>query len=268
MGKGLRLIGKRAPTKTRAPPAKKALTSANLAAAIANKQYNDTIKNIEEYLKSKPHAAPKILHLFETGVFDEDHAKSDMIPQSTNKFRLLSFPVLKAVVDSIASGCSKEMRDQVQNLKLKSEALKVIQFAAGVCDTCAIPSRNMDRLCTLLEERAAKLPDRLKRLRLMPNGKDGKKGGAAFDDTTGVFEFSGWDEAHQKWTHLQHRNTKTTIPVPDDMVLGKKHTIIDNFSEFSAKIKGRRVEAILDFWTCSAKPKTRRPRPSSTSPCV
>lgn len=252
MGKGLRrIIGKTASSKPKTVMTKK-ITSAGLAQAIAKKQYTDNRSKIQDYLKAKPHAAVKILHLFETGVFD-DTPKTDMIPQSTNKFRLLSFPLLKTLAEAITTTCSDDVKQQVGGLKLKSEALKVVQFFCGVCDTCAIPSRNIDRLSAIMQERVTKHSDRMHRFKLVSNGKDGKQAGLAFDDSIGVFEFADWDATTMKWQHLVHKDSKVTVDIPDDMVVGKHHKIIDNYSEFAAKIKGRRTEPILELFNKAAE---------------
>lgn len=252
MGKGLRrLVSKTAQVKQTSVSTKK-ITSASLAQAIATKQYTDNFSKIQEYLKAKPHAAVKILHLFETGVFD-DAPKTDMIPQSTNKFRLLSFPLLKTLAEAITTTCNGDVKRQIEGLKLKSEALKVVQFLCGVCDTCAIPSRNIERLSNIMHEKAAKHPDRIRRFKLASNGKDGKKAGLAFDDTVGVFEFTEWEEAAQKWKKIRHRDSAVSVDIPDDMVVGTRHSIIDNYSEFAAKIKGRRTEPILELFNTATE---------------
>lgn len=55
-----------------------------------------------------------------------------------------------------------------------------------------------------------------------------------------------------KLQHIVRRDSKVTVDIPDDMVVGKNHKIIDTYSEFAAKRKGRRTEPILELFNKAA----------------
>lgn len=155
MGKGLlQKLRPQQPMKAKKTATVKVLTSKAFSAAIVEKQYQDTIKHINEFLANNRDKAVKVLHLIRTGVLDDEADDSALVPSSTNKFKLLSLGMLKQIAEALVSDRgTAELKARVAQLKTKSEFLKVTCFLANVCDTCAIPSRSLDRWISMLKGR-------------------------------------------------------------------------------------------------------------------
>ena len=80
------------------------MSSASLQSQIALKQYTDTITKITAFLAKTKDLAPRVLHMLESGMLNEDDEKDlDMLSPSVNKIRLLSLENLRTIVRALGA---------------------------------------------------------------------------------------------------------------------------------------------------------------------
>jgi hypothetical protein len=224
------------------------LTNQALGEVIAKKQHIDTIKKVNEILKAKTHLACRVLHVLESGMF-ESSEYADVIPQSTNKFRLLSLNHCKEILLAMVPATAMtKFAEDLALVRVKREAMQLLCFIVRCTEGCALPSRSIPRLHHNVKARAEQVPGRWARFEIVSNTKSGKAGGNIVKYPRGVFEFTDYCEEGLKYTKVMHIDSGIKVDIWDEIVVKKGTAIQDNWNEFSAFVKIRAEVFVMQMF--------------------
>ena len=170
------------------------MSSASLQFQIALKQYTDTITKITAFLAKKKDVAPRVLHMLESGMLNEDDEKDlDRLSLSVNKIRLLSLENLRTIVRALGEKhlIPPEHFNAFNLIKTKTEAVKVICFWMGALDTSALPSKLIAKMIEWSETQARNNQDLINKTVFCDNMKLGRHAGKlGYVNTLGCFSYS------------------------------------------------------------------------------
>ena len=184
-------VKKTAATKQKAMKTSKPLTTGNLQSAIALRQYTDTMRKISGYLDKRKGLAPKVWHMLESGMMEEeDLVPDDRVPPSVNKVvRLLSLDNLKMLATKLHEVrlLREAMYKHFLQIKTKTDAVKVFCFWMRTLDTSALPSKQLSALLEWTVGQARASGVLLEKTVMVPNSKQGRHAGILGTSTALVF---------------------------------------------------------------------------------
>lgn len=234
------------------------LSSQQIGAAI-QKKYTEAMKKISDHLKANPTHAPRLVSLLTSGVFDEQ-APADLLPASTNKFRLLSADNCRHLLNGLvagADGIPESFVDSMGQVRTKSELVHIICYLCHTCETCAISCRNIPKLIGYLKVRFMKTPDRIKRLAFVTSGKKGKDTGMTPDFANFIFRLTEWKQEEGRYISVTHIDSGSSVPLFDELRITQAVKLLDNCNEYAARLKGKTEINVPAFF--NAAPENDEP---------
>lgn len=118
---------------------------AKIGTMLAEKSQGLVLREIQDLLVSKPEVAQQVLFLIKSGSLEKRHPNDadddNLLPQSCNKFRLLSSHVQKQILFA----CEENLASRLDRIK-PAMLLHLLSFALNVDTTCALLSKNKTKL--------------------------------------------------------------------------------------------------------------------------
>ena len=246
-------VKKTAATKKKAMKTSKPLTTGNLQNAIALRQYTDTMRKISGYLDKRKGLAPKVWHMLESGMMEEeDLVPDDRVPPSVNKVRLLSLDNLKMLATKLHEVrlLREAMYKHFLQIKTKTDAVKVFCFWMRTLDTSALPSKQLSALLEWTVGQARASGVLIEKTVMVPNNKQGRHAGILGDfNSFGVFAYAEFDESTGCYSKMLHNHSGISIDL-EEIHPTKGWTISENWNEWTAQMKGPKgVHSILQLFT-------------------
>ena len=258
MGKALRRgpkVKKTDVAKKKAMNTSKPLTAGNLQSAIALRQYTDTMRKISGFLDKRKALAPKVWHMLESGMMEEEATvPEDRLSTSVNKMRLLSLDNLKMLATKLfeAQILKEPMYNHFCQIKTKTDAVKVFCFWMRTLDTSALPSKQLPELVKWCLEQAKGSAELIEGTSMVANNKNGRHAGMLGDfNTYGCFAYTDFDETTGCYSKMVHNQSETKIDL-EEIHQKKGWSISENWNEWTAQMKGPKgVHGILQLFVDS-----------------
>ena len=221
----------------------KVMSRGSLSVAIAEKEYQDTIQQINIFLSKKKTLASRVLHMLKTNMLEPDEEPEDFnkLPGCVNKYKILSLENLRELVKVISQKVEKVDKRVIEafmGIKTKTAALQVFVMWMKVMDNSALFSRTMSILGDWCVHRATDNIEMINNTTFVSNGKQGRFASnvGAFGQC-GVFRYVDLNEGvYEGMLHVPS-NTKNQL---EELKPTEKWSIEDNFNEFTATCKGPR----------------------------
>ena len=129
------------------------VTGATLSDIINKKQCTETLKAITQMLLQKPSIAAKILHLLNSGAFDENpQTTNDRVPSSTNN--LLSRDHVLDILEYILQDSTAAIKTHLPYCHRKTDLCQLLCYSTKVETTCALLCRQLSVLKMRCKTRA------------------------------------------------------------------------------------------------------------------
>lgn len=190
-------------------------------------------------MHTQPEIAVRVLALLENGAFDVSEPQDDdLLPSCVNKFSIMSRDYLIKLLLELNPNATAEWKTKVNHIRKKADVCQVVAMAINAEVACAVPSRSFRTLVLRCRMRMGNVET----LQKLAFKEEPGKGGTVVDFAVcGVFAFQGWSEEQQRFKEVVHRKTGHAVDIPEELVVSKAFTIVNNYSEREAQCKGSRI---------------------------
>jgi len=211
----------------------KALDDGKLGRLFAEAQVTSTLKELNKRFKEDPYLACKVLHLVRQGAFENksgQHLSGDTLPPSSNKWKLISREDLIKILSYVCE--DPTFVSNINKVKGKVDVLNVLQYAISVEEGSAVFTKKMGELLKLCVERNLEVQRDLKLLEFKVDGDHLKPDFSR----KGVFSLVDKDD-QGVYRSVQHISG-AKAPLPLDINVNDSWTLVENWVETKAKVKG------------------------------